>query len=366
MACNFAATAVLVACSNSASENRPAPPPVPVIASLATEQDIAVSLQVVGRAEAYESVVLKARVDGQVAEVRFTEGQHVKRGDILIQLDPGEFAARLKQAEAAVSRDESLAAKTQSDTRRYLALKERNFVSAEKVNEIRTNESAALANLNASKAAAEVARLQLSYATIRAPFDGVVGARLVFPGSAVKINDTVLAIVNRVQPLLVTFSVPERYLPVITRARGHGAGTLHELKIEVSQPPDRSKRYTGKVLFLDNSVDSASGTIQMKAELPNANEDLIPGQFLEVNLLLQTLTKAVAVPDGAIQQGASGNFVFVVQADDSVEMRPVETLASDHGMTAIGKGLQVGETVVTDGQLRLAPGVKVSVKRVSS
>ena len=173
----LAGTYVLAACSDSASEKKLAAPPVPVTAAQATERDIPVSLQVVGRAEAFASVILKSRVDGQVAEVFFTEGQHVKRGDLLIRLDPADFSARLRQAQAAVARDESLAAKTRSDTARYLALKDRNFVSAEKVNETRTNESAAAANLRASKAAAEMARLQLSYAAIRAPFDGVVGAR---------------------------------------------------------------------------------------------------------------------------------------------------------------------------------------------
>ena len=352
---------ILTACSEGDTEKKP-PPPVPVIAVKATEQDIPVGLRVVGRAEAFASVILKSRIDGQVAEVLFTEGQHVKQGDILIRLDPSDFSARLRQAEASVARDESLAAKTRADTQRYMALKDRNFVSAEKVNEIRTNESAAAASLRASKAAAELARLQLSYATIRAPFDGVVGARLVFPGSSVKINDTTLAVVNRVRPLLVSFSVPEKYLPQLRAALGHGTATLDGLRIEVNVPQNDSQRFVGRVRFLDNTVDSATGTIQMKAELPNDDETLTPGQFLNVTLLLQTLTKVVAVPDEAIQQGASGNVVFVVKDDGSVEVRQVETAASDGGMTAIGKGLNVGETVVTDGQLRLAPGTRVIVR----
>lgn len=361
-ACFFTSLVVLTACSESNTGKKPPPPPVPVTAVKATEQDIRVSLRVVGRAEAFASVILKSRVDGQVSEVLFTEGQHVKQGDILIRLDPNDFSARLRQAEASVARDESLAAKTRADTQRYMALKDRNFVSAEKVNEIRTNESAAAASLRASKAAAELARLQLSYATIRAPFDGVVGARLVFPGSSVKINDTTLAIVNRVQPLLVSFSVPERYLPQLRTARGRGSSTLDDLKIEIYLPQDDSQRFTGKVRFLDNAVDSTTGTIQMKAELPNDDETLTPGQFLNVTLLLRTLTKAVAVPDEAIQPGASGDAVFVVKDDGNVEVRQVEIAASNGGMTAISKGLHVGEMVVTDGQLRLAPGTKVIIK----
>ena len=202
----------LAACSDNSVKKKPEQPPVPVTAVKATVRDIPLTLQVVGRAEAFESVALKSRVDGQIAAVLFTEGQHVNQGDVLIRLDPTDFAARLQQAEATAARDEALIAKTRADTARYTALKERNFVSEEKVNDIRTNEAAATANLRASKAAAEVARLQLSYATIRAPISGIVGARLVFPGSAVKANDVTLAVVNRVRPLLVSFAVPEKHL----------------------------------------------------------------------------------------------------------------------------------------------------------
>ncbi|MFZ4536687.1 efflux RND transporter periplasmic adaptor subunit [Propionivibrio sp.] len=339
---------------------------MPVTTAKALERDIPVTLQVVGRAEAYESVTLKSRVDGQVAAVLFTEGQHVKQGDVLIRLDPTDFAARLQQAEASAARDAALVAKTRSDTARYVALKERNFVSEEKVNDIRTNEAAASANLRASRATVELARLQLTYATIRAPFTGVVGARLVFPGSSIKINDTALAVVNRVRPLLISFSVPEKHLPRLRAALGSGGGKTSRMTVDVSLPGEKSQHIEGEVRFLDNAVDSATGTILMKALLPNADEKLTPGQFLNVTLLLDTLLKAVTVPNEAIQQGAEGNFVFVVKEDSSVEMRKLETAASDGGLTAIGKGLQAGETVVTDGQLRLAPGVKIKSKEVAS
>ena len=176
----------LAACSESNGKTKAEPPTVPVTAAKTSAKDIPVALHVVGRAEAYESVVLKPRVDGQVAAVLFTEGQHVKQGDVLIRLDPTDFAARLQQAEANSARDQALAAKSRADTARYAALRDRNFVSEEKVNDVRTSESAAGANLRASKAAEEVARLQLSYTTIRAPFAGIVGARLVFPGSSTK------------------------------------------------------------------------------------------------------------------------------------------------------------------------------------
>ena len=357
----LAALLALSACSEGAKKKAEAPP-VPVTTAKATERDMPVTLKVVGRAEAYESVVLKSRVDGQVAAVLFTEGQHVKQGDVLIRLDPSDFSARLQQAEATAGRDQALIAKSRADTARYTALKERNFVSEEKVNDIRTNEAAATANLRASQAAADVARLQLSYATIRAPFSGVVGARLVFPGSSVKINDTTLAVVNRVRPLLVTFSIPEKHLPRLRAAMASTAG----MKVDVSLPGDKSQHYDGDVHFIDNAVDATTGTILMKATLPNADEKLTPGQFLNVSLLLETLTGAVTVPSEAVQQGAEGNFVYVVKDDQSTEVRAITTAAATGGVTAIAKGLQLGETVVTDGQLRLAPGVKVKTRDAAS
>jgi len=362
---------LLAACSDANGKKKTEAPPVPVTTAKAAERDMPVTLQVVGRGEAYESVVLKARVDGQVAAVLFSEGQHVKQGDVLIRLDPTDFAARLLQAQATAARDEALIAKTRSDTARYTALKERNFVSEEKVNDIRTNEAAAGANLRASQAAVELARLQLTYATIRAPFTGIVGARLVFPGSSVKINETNLAVVNRVRPLLVSFSVPEKYLPRLRTAMGSQAtksasGKLGGMTVDVSLPSDSSQRYEGEVHFLDNAVDSATGTILMKAILPNTDEKLTPGQFLNVTLLLDTLRNAVTVPNEAVQQGADGNFIYVVKDDSSVEMRKIEVVAADAGLAAIGKGLKDGETVVTDGQLRLTPGVKIKAREAAA
>jgi multidrug efflux system membrane fusion protein len=354
--------AALAACSDDGAKKKADPPPVPVSTARALTRDVPVTLQVVGRAEAYESVVLKSRVDGQVAAVLFTEGQHVNQGDVLIRLDPKDFAARLQQAEANAARDQALVAKTRADTSRYAALKDRNFVSEEKVNDIRTNEAAASASLQASKAAVELARLQLSYATIRAPFAGVVGARLVFPGSSVKINDTTLGVVNRVRPLLVSFSVPEKYLPRLRSAMASASGKTGGMKVEVSLPGDTTQHLEGEVRFIDNAVDTASGTIQMKAVLPNADEKLTPGQFLDVSLLLDTLAKTVTVPNEAVQQGVEGNFVFVVKDDSSVEVRKVVTAASAGGLTAISTGVQADETVVTDGQLRLAPGVRVKAR----
>lgn len=335
--------------------------PVPVTVARATIGEVPVLLDVVGRAEAYESVAIKSRIEGQVAAVSYTEGQHVKQGDVLLRLDPADFNARLMQAEANLAKDEAQLAKSHADVERYVALKARGFVSEEKVNELRTTEMAATATARADRAALELARLQLSYATIRAPFAGVVGARLVFPGSAVKINETIMAVVNRVQPLYVTFSVPEKHLPVLRRAMAAGP-----LKVLIRLPGNKEEVFEGTTRFIDNTVDATTGTILMKAILDNRDEILTAGQFLNVSMTLDKLSDAVLVPAEAVQQGAEGNLLYVVKADNTVEPRKIEILANHRGKVAIGKGVTADETVVTDGQLRLSPGATIVVKSVEA
>ena len=344
------------------SSKRAAPPakaggPVPVIVAQAQSGSMPVLLNVVGRAEAYEGVTVKSRVDGQVLAVNYTEGQAVRQGDVLLRLDPADFNAKVAQAEAVVARDQAQLAKARADLERYQGLKARGFVSDEKVNEVRTNEAAAAATLKADQAALELARLQQSYTTVRAPFSGIVGARLVFPGSTVKINDTALAVVNRVDPLYVSFAVPERHLQRLRQAVSKGP-----MPVQIALPGSKEAGFEGKAKFIDNAVDATTGTIQMKALLDNKGARLTPGQFLNVSMVLDQVSDSVLVPNEAVQQGADGNFLYAVKADDTVEVRKLEIIASHQGMTAIGKGVAVGETVVTDGQLRLTPGATVKAK----
>ncbi|HJV28823.1 MAG TPA: efflux RND transporter periplasmic adaptor subunit [Aromatoleum sp.] len=334
-----------------------APPLVPVTAAVAAVSDVPVLLEVIGRAEAYESVTVKSRLDGQVASVVYTEGQHVRQGDVLLRLDPADYEARLRQAEANVAGDEAQVAKARADVERYVALKGRGFVSDEKVNEVHTDEAAAQATVKADKAAVEFARLQLSYTTVRAPFDGVVGARLVFPGSAVKVNDTALAVVNRVKPLFVSFDVSEKHLPRLREAMAAG-----RMKAAIKVPGGGDPPVEGIVRFLDNAVDTTTGTIQMKAVLDNQDEKLLPGQFVNISLRLATLGGAIVVPTEAVQQGPDGNFLYVIGEEDKVAPRKVEVETMFEGRAAIAKGLAAGEKVVTDGQLRLTPGARVKVK----
>lgn len=327
---------------------------VPVVMARAELRDVPVTLAVTGRTEAVESVTIKARVDGQVMTVPFAEGGHVRRGDVLVRLDPADFEARLRQAEANLARDRAQLAKARADVERYVALRAKGFVSEEKVGEMRTAAAAAEATANADQAAADLARLQVQYCTVASPIDGAVGARLVFPGSAVKANDTPLAVVNRVRPLNVVFAVPEKNLP---RLRAQLAGSRQAARVNVRLPGEKTT-LAGELRFLDNAVDTATGTIQAKAVLANEGEALKPGQFVNVELALETLARAVTVPAEAVQQGPEGAFVYVV-ADGAAQVRKLRVAATQGGFAAIAEGLAAGETVVTDGQLRLAPGAKV-------
>lgn len=331
--------------------------PVPVLAAKAVLRDMPIAIDLVGRGEAYESVSLKARVDGQVQSVLYKEGQHVRTGDVLLRLDPSDFNARLKQVEAGLAKDRALLKQAQADEARYQMLKQQGFVSEEKLTGLHAAEAAAAATVNADLASLELARLQLSYATVRAPIDGIVGARLVFPGTAIKTNDTALAVINRVHPLLIDFSLPENHLADLRTALAQGG-----LKVTIGVSGDAKPVYQASVNFVDNTVDPTTGTVLMKARLENADEKLSAGQYLHVSLVLKTLKDAVVVPAEAVQQGPSGTVVYVVNPDSSISIRKADVAASSNGMSAITSGLKAGETVVTDGHLRLTPKSRVKIR----
>lgn len=329
-------------------------PPVPVALAKAQQHDTPLLLELTGRTEAYETVTLKSRVDGQVLAVVFAEGQRVAAGALLLRLDPADFQAKLAQAEANAAKSQAQLAKARADLERYVALRAKGFVSEEKVGEMRTVLAAAEATTRADAAAAELARLQLSYTAIKAPFAGTVGARLVFPGSAVKTNDTALAVVNRVQPLYVNFAVPEKYLPKL-RAGMQGRKSL---SAAVSLPGAGGPAAAGEVRFIDNTVDTTTGTIQLKAQLANSDEKLAAGQLVNVVLQIDTLKDAVTIPAEAVQQGADGPFVYVAR-DGSAELRQIVLTTVQRERAVIASGLAAGETVVTEGQLRLTPGARL-------
>jgi multidrug efflux system membrane fusion protein len=326
---------------------------VPVTLATAETRDMPLLLEVTGRTEASASVTLKARIDGQVQSVAFTDGQAVRAGEVLLQLDPADYQARLAQSEANATKSQAQLAKSRADLERTIALKAKGFVSDEKVGEMRTTLAATEASAKADAAATNLARLQLGYTTIRAPFAGTIGAKQVFPGSAVKVNDTTLAVVNSVQPLNISFGVPEKYLPQL-RA-GMSGKKLPRATVSV---PGSPLRLEGEVRFLDNAVDASTGTIQLKAMLPNSEGALASGQLVSVSLVLGSFKDAIVIPAEAVQQGANGPFVYIAK-EGAAELRAVRLAATQKGQIIIAEGLAAGEKVVTEGQLRLTPGAKL-------
>lgn len=339
-----------------------AAPSVAVSLAPTEVRDVAVRLELAGRTEAYETVTLKSRVDGQVQNLPFSPGQHVKQGELLLRLDPADYQARLSQAEATLAKSQAQAAKASADSERYVGLRSKGFVSDEKLAELRVTAAASASSAQADAAAVAVARLQLSYTRVTAPFAGIVGAKLVSPGATVKANDTVLAVVNRVRPLYVSFALPEKYLPQIQAAM---RATKKGMKATIAVAGGEGN-IEGEVSFIDNGVDVGTGTIQLKAVVPNERESLAPGQFVSVSLVLEQLKSVLTIPTEAVQQGSEGSFVFVVK-EGVAEVRKLKLATTQKGLAVVTEGLTEGETVVTEGQLRLTPGAKVTaVKPVST
>lgn len=338
-----------------ASAKKP-PPPTPVKVAQVALRDMPVVLELVGRGEAFERVTLKSRVDGQVQAVSFEAGRRVAQGDVLVRLDTADFQARVAQAEAHLARNQALLKKARADVTRYQTLKAQGFVSEEKVAELAALVEAGEAGVRADQAALELARLQLGHAIVRAPFSGVVGDRLVHPGAAVKLNETELVELNRIRPLFVSFAVPEKHLAGVRAALA-----ARRLGLRVQAPGQAGPGDPASLGFMDPALDPASGTLRMKARLPNADEALAPGQFLNVTLTLETLSRIPVVPAEAVQQGPEGPFVYALK-DDQATLRKVTLGPVRDGVAAILEGLVAGEMVVTDGHSRLVPGGKVKIK----
>jgi multidrug efflux system membrane fusion protein len=337
-------------------EPRVAPPPVPVAAAQVIQKDVPVQIKAVGTVGAENTVTVRSRLDGQILKVYVREGRDVKKGELLFVIDPRAIEANLRQAEATLARDEVQSKNADIEANRYAFLVEKGYVSRDQYDQFRTTAEALKATVKADRAAVDNLRVQLQYCYIRSPINGRTGSLLVDEGNVVKNNDTALLTINRIMPIQVAFSVPEKYLSNIKRYRAGG-----ELKVEVLIPGDKTPE-VGAVFFIDNSVDPATGTIRLKGRFPNPDRHLWPGQFVNTVLTLTTQKGAVVIPSQAIQTGQQGTFVFVVKPDLTAEMRPISVNRSLNGETVINKGVSPGETVVTDGQIRLVPGSRVEIK----
>jgi len=330
----------------------------PVRVAKVSQRTIPVRVEAIGNVQANAVVQIKSRVDGQIISAGFREGQIVKKGDLLFQIDPRPFQAALKQAEANLARDQAQLDKAKSDLERYSALSNKGFSSQQRFEEARAAVGVYSATVHAGEQAIEIARLNLEFATIRAPVTGRTGSMLVNPGNLVEANkDPPLVTINEIQPILIAFSVPEQYLAEIKRRM-----TKESLPVAVTIPEEKGPPVSGDVTFIDNQVDAQTGTIVLKARSDNEDERLTPGQFVNVSMKLAAIENALTVPTRTIQVNQNGTFVFVVKEDKTVDMRPVEIGPQADDFTAVLKGLKKGETVVTDGQLRLFPGAKVAPK----
>ena len=332
---------------------------VPVMVGTVAQKSVPLEVRAIGHVEAFSSVAVKARVGGQLTRVAFREGQTVKKGDLLFVIDPRPFEAALAEATANVARDRARAKHAEDDVKRYAALIQKDYVTQQEYDLVRSNSAAAEATVLADLAQIENARLNVEYCTVSAPITGRTGSLQVQAGNIVKANDDKpLVVINQIEPIYATFTVPESTLGQV-QARMAGGNRLPV----VASPSDRAAPpQTGALFFVDNAVDPQTGTILLKAQFDNRNQALWPGQFVDVVLALSVDSNAIVVPTQAVQTGQSGQFVFVVKPDLTVESRPI-TVARTAGPDAIvSKGLQPGERVVTDGQLRLAPGTRVEIK----
>jgi membrane fusion protein, multidrug efflux system len=351
----LASGALLTGCSGKKAGP---PPAVPVLAAPVEVKPVPILINAVGTVEPIESVAVRAQVGGAVTRVGFVEGQDVKAGQLLFQIDPRPYQAALDQTKAQLARDKAQAANAQTQARRYADLAAKDYVTQEQNDAAKTQADAMGSVVSADEAAVEAARLNLAYASVTAPVAGRAGAALVKLGNVVKANDATLAVINQIDPIRVSFAIPSDRLPEVQQYRAKG-------DLPVSVWPTRDKKsdpVLGKLVFVDNAVDNATGTVTLKAEFANAQGLLWPGQFVDVNLTLAVQPNAVVVPQAAVVTGQEGTFVFVIKGDGTAEKRPVKLDRTVDGMAVVQGDLSAAQQVVTDGQVRLVPGSKVELK----
>lgn len=344
-------------CSKKAEKPKGRPPSLVVTAAV-SQQDVPLQLKAIGTMEASESVAVRTQISGELVKVSFREGQDVQKGALLFQLDPRSYQAALRKAEAALARDRVVVANARRDYERYSQLVKDGIVTQEQAEGYRTKAESAAADMSADQAAVDNAREQLGYCTITSPIGGRLGVQAVDRGNVVKANDTVLVTINKISPVYASFTIPEKELPEIKRHMAAG-----KVAVQAELPGNTGQTEKGVVSFFDNNIDPTTGTIRLKALFDNTKRDLWPGQFVNLSITLALMKNAVVVPSQALQTGQKGQFVFVVKQDATAEIRPVVTGPVAKGMTVVEKGLQPGEQVVIDGQMRVIPGGKVEIKQ---
>jgi membrane fusion protein, multidrug efflux system len=331
---------------------------VPVTVAAAVEKTVPVQLRAIGNVQAFSTVLVKAQVEGELMTVHFKEGQEVKTGDLLFTIDPRPHQAALREVEANLAKEKAKLETARKQVQRYGSVVSKGYVTEEKYDLIASDAAVLQASVKADEAAVENVRLKLAYCTIKSPIDGVTGGLRVHKGNVIKANDNdkPLVMINQIKPVYVAFSIPERNLPEIKKRMATG-----KLEVLATIPGEQGEPVQGELAFLENTVDTNTGSIQIKALFPNDNNLFWPGQFVNVVLTLTNLPNATVVPSQAIQTGQQGRYVFVVKPDLTVEYRPVSVSMNLENEVVITNGVTPGEKVVTDGQLRLAAGSLVKV-----
>lgn len=354
----LAAIAAFAGCADTKAKGAAPIPAAPVLAATAELRDVPHQLRAIGAVESFSNVAVRTQVTGELTGVFFKEGDDVKKGQLIFTLDKRQAEAAIRRAEGNLARDEAQLENARAQARRYEGLFKEGVVSKEQNDTQQTGMQALEAAVQADKAALEDAKVQLTYCSIYSPINGRTGYLQVHRGNMVKANDNPpLVTINQIQPIYTTFTVPEQFLSEIRSRNAHG-----QMRVQAQPPNDTGKPVMGTLSFIDNTVDQTTGTIKLKAQYANADRRLWPGQFVDVTLILGTHSHAVVVPTEAVQNGQQGQYLFVIKPDLTAEVRKIQVGETVNGVTVVEKGVEAGERVVTDGQLRLAPGSRVEIK----
>lgn len=348
----------LAACSRG---NAPAPPPpAPVTVTKVTSRDMPTIASAVGTVEAINSVAVKSLVDGQLDRAFVKDGDEVTVGQALFRIDPRPAESSLHESEAALAKDQAALAQARSQVKRYQPVADKHYISADQMEQYKTNLAAAVASVRVSQANVASAKLTLGFTDIRSPLAGKLGRILMQPGNLVKANDSnALVVINQIEPIYVNFALPGPLLGRVLAAQRVSPLAVSASIEGIAEP------VVGKVAFIDNAVDSATGTIKLRGEFTNQEHLLWPGQLISVRLTLGNEANAIVVPDRAVQNGPDGTYVFVVSADQHAQQRNVEIARSVDGVAVVSKGLAAGETVIIDGQSRVENGTALKVSEAT-
>jgi len=331
-------------------------PGIPVTAGTVAAQDVPVFLHGIGTVQAYNMVAIKSRVDGQIVKVDFKEGQDIKTGDPLFQIDPRPYQAALEQAQAAKQKDEAQLAGAQLDLERYEKLIGSGWQTRQSYDQQKATVGTLQASIKGDEAQINTAKLNLSYADIRSPIDGRLGARLVDKGNLVHANDnTPLVMITEVKPIFVSFTLPQDNFDDLREGQNN-----MPLVVYAYSGDGKKQLAEGKLTLIDNTIDQATGTIHLKARFDNENERLWPGEFVSLRVVLSTRQNVATVPSQTVQDGPDGHYAYVIKPDNTVERRSVEVASIQDGIAVVTKGLAPGERVVVDGQYRLTNGARVN------